>query len=651
MPYQTNMLALNAAIEAARAGEHGKGFAVVAAEVRKLAERSQVAAKEIGDLASSTVKQTETTGKLLEQMVPAITKTSDLVQEINAASEEQSTGMQQINQAVSQLNAVTQQNASASEELAATAEEMNAQAQQLQSAVSVFILAREIDMHMEKEKFTMPNTAPKGEPPTVNAVPIDLRQAYISQLPETAQEFHGTVRDFVDHVTDSATDVAYTIARIRFDSKAAQAQSQAHAQQQTEHIASVGQELGSLLLSIEGILAQVQKVDAEAARIDHLASEGSSQSAGMREMFAELVAQNARNRVEIQTLQQQFVGVVQQMGVIRDIAQKTNLLALNANIEAARVGEAGRGFAVVAEEIRKLAQTTEKSVGNIGQAVSVIDKSLQTVGQATAQFSDRMQTSQGQVQAIAAHFGDIVYGVNTVAKEAAATSTVITGQAQQLRGLDADFNTMATQVRHHANETVQTSTRIAEALEQALNKSQRLFESATLFRTDSQASRVLGHLDQAVGEISSRLLQAMKSGDISESALFDESYQPVSGTDPQKFTTRFTAWIKREIQPIEDRYLALSDQYKYVLLVDRNGYAAAHNSIYDQALTGDPKKDLAGNRSMRLFNDPVGLAAAHNRQDFLLQVYARDTGEIMRELSSPVVLAGQHWGAVRFAFV
>jgi aerotaxis receptor len=142
--YQTNMLALNAAIEAARAGEHGKGFAVVAAEVRKLAERSQVAAKEIGDLATSTVKQADTAGSLLKQMVPAISKTSDLVQEITAASEEQSTGMQQINQAVSQLNAVTQQNASASEELAATAEEMEDQALQLQRVMSQFRLTGEI---------------------------------------------------------------------------------------------------------------------------------------------------------------------------------------------------------------------------------------------------------------------------------------------------------------------------------------------------------------------------------------------------------------------------------------------------------------------------------------------------------------------------
>lgn len=139
--YQTNLLALNAAIEAARAGEHGKGFAVVAAEVRKLAERSQVAAQEIGQVAGSSVELAERAGALLNEIVPSIQKTSDLVQEIAAASSEQSSGVTQINSAMEQLNQLTQQNSSASEELAATSEEMASQAEQLQQSMAFFKLA------------------------------------------------------------------------------------------------------------------------------------------------------------------------------------------------------------------------------------------------------------------------------------------------------------------------------------------------------------------------------------------------------------------------------------------------------------------------------------------------------------------------------
>lgn len=141
--YQTNLLALNAAIEAARAGEHGKGFAVVAAEVRKLAERSQVAAQEISTVASGSVELAEKAGTLLDQIVPSIRKTSDLVQEISAASQEQSTGVSQINSAITQLSQTTQQTAAASEELSATAEEMNSQAGQLKDTMGFFKLERQ----------------------------------------------------------------------------------------------------------------------------------------------------------------------------------------------------------------------------------------------------------------------------------------------------------------------------------------------------------------------------------------------------------------------------------------------------------------------------------------------------------------------------
>lgn len=170
--YQTNMLALNAAIEAARAGEHGKGFAVVAAEVRKLAERSQVASSEIGELTTESVKVAEKAGLLLERMVPDITKTAELVQEITAASEEQSSGVEQITSAMQQLDKVTQQNAAGSEELAATAEELRTQSETLQQVVSFFCLENK-----DNNRLSSLNEIVKEPERAVNLSPVIDRQS------------------------------------------------------------------------------------------------------------------------------------------------------------------------------------------------------------------------------------------------------------------------------------------------------------------------------------------------------------------------------------------------------------------------------------------------------------------------------------------
>ena len=183
---QTNLLALNAAIEAARAGEQGKGFAVVAAEVRKLAERSQVAAGEINELSVSSVTVAEEAGTMLSALVPNIQRTAELVQEISAASREQDAGADQIAKAIQQLDSVIQQNASASEEMASTAEELNSQADQLQHTIAYFkVRTRQTQQSTQSQYY-----APKAQPTMVQKQTPSLQHAAHA----AEESAHNTVR-------------------------------------------------------------------------------------------------------------------------------------------------------------------------------------------------------------------------------------------------------------------------------------------------------------------------------------------------------------------------------------------------------------------------------------------------------------------------
>jgi len=142
---------------------------------------------------------------------------------------------------------------------------------------------------------------------------------------------------------------------------------------------------------------------------------------------------------------------------------------------------------------------------------------------------------------------------------------------------------------------------------------------------------------------------AIDSGALTVNDVFDRQYVEIKGYSwgaKPKFHTRYDSAIENTVLVFEDKFLEQEDLV-YAVGVDENGYLPAHNTRFQKPLTGDAEKDLVGNRTKRIFNDPVGLAAAQNQEPTFLQVYKRDTGETMWDVSSPIYVKGRHWGGFR----
>jgi methyl-accepting chemotaxis protein len=140
------------------------------------------------------------------------------------------------------------------------------------------------------------------------------------------------------------------------------------------------------------------------------------------------------------------------------------------------------------------------------------------------------------------------------------------------------------------------------------------------------------------------------SNEISEDRLFAYLYYPIPRTDPPKFNTDWDRLSDRDVQAIEEAVISKSSTISFAVLVDKFGYLPTHNLRYSQPLTGNTATDLVNNRTKRIFNDRTGLSAARNEASFLIQQYQRDTGEVMFDISVPILVKGKRWGAVRIGY-
>ena len=155
---------------------------------------------------------------------------------------------------------------------------------------------------------------------------------------------------------------------------------------------------------------------------------------------------------------------------------------------------------------------------------------------------------------------------------------------------------------------------------------------------------------QCHDEVIQEFENILASNELTFNQLFDTFYIPIPNTNPQKYKTQYDDITDKRLRIILDKYLEMDQRLLFVIAVDRNGYLPTHNSKYSRPLTDDQDYNTKNNRTKRLFNDRTGLAAARNKEEYLLQKYERDTGESFYDLSVPIFLKDKHWGAIRIGF-
>lgn len=181
-------------------------------------------------------------------------------------------------------------------------------------------------------------------------------------------------------------------------------------------------------------------------------------------------AQSIQLRLDMGELDVNTRAISQIMGVISDIADQTNLLALNAAIEAARAGEAGRGFAVVADEVRKLAEKTMTSTTDVSNAIRRIQQSVaQSVAQVDGSVKAIDEATEFANQSGSA-LKEIVHMVDNAADQVRAIATA----AEQQSASSEEINMSIGQVNSIAGETAQSMQEAARAVGDLANQAQVL---------------------------------------------------------------------------------------------------------------------------------------------------------------------------------
>ncbi|HXB79923.1 MAG TPA: methyl-accepting chemotaxis protein [Bradyrhizobium sp.] len=366
--------------------------------------------------------------------------------------------------------------------------------------------------------------------------------------------------------------------------------------------------------------------------------------------ISELIEAVGRIEIRLGAVGSALAQVAKVSGSIEAIAKQTNLLALNATIEAARAGSAGRGFAVVASEVKSLAEATRQATQLIGDTVRDLDGQVgNLIGESGDASLRAMNAGQGaeQIKGIIARVRD---GFTAVRKEIDGVTRAATSNLAHCDMVISELGNLADGVDLSSSDLKRADDRVAKLLDLSENLIELIADSgietadAPLIRTVIETAKT----------ISASFEAAIARGEISLDQLMDENYREIPGTDPKQYLTDYVEFTDRILPPIQDPLQKSDSRIVFCVAWARGGYLPTHNPNYRKPQGADPVWNNANCRNRRLFNDRAVKKVAANTRPFLLQTYRRDMGGgnfvLMKDLSSPILVRGRHWGAFRMGF-